>query len=146
LRQWLWSQNNLFTAFTTYEKTNGNTAHMSIIFNTFMLYTLFNQVNARIIDDSFNIFLDLHNNIYFIEIEICEFGLHNLLIQFSANIFKSTSGGLTGYQCGICIGFGSITFLFNIVLKLFMRPNEKNIVIKEDASNEDIKKLLIFDH
>ena len=137
---------NLYSAFTSYEKTNGNTAHMTIIFNTFVLYTLFNQLNSRIIDDSFNIFLDLHRNIYFIVIEICEFGMHAILIQFSANIFKCTRGGLTSYQWGICIGFGATTFLVNIVLKLFMKPNDKNDVIIEESVNDDEKKLLVVEN
>jgi len=140
------AKTNLYTAFTHYEKSNGNTSHMTIIFNTFVLYTLFNQLNSRIIDDSFNIFLDLHKNLYFIAIEIAEFGLHAILIQFSGNLFKCTRRGLTSYQWGICIGFGSITFLVNNILKLFMRPNDSNNVIVEDAGNEDEKKLLVVEN
>jgi len=140
---------NLYNAFTTYEKSNGNTAHMTIIFNTFVLYTLFNQLNSRIIDDSFNIFLDLHKNPYFIIIEVCELGLHAVLIQFSANIFKCTRGGLTAYQWGICFGFGSISFIVNIILKLFLRPKENNEIVVEGTPDkigyEEERKLLVIE-
>ena len=49
------ARQDLAMAFKEYINANSSTSHMSLIFNIFVIYTLFNQINARIIDDSFNI-------------------------------------------------------------------------------------------
>jgi len=143
------AKTNLYTAHSLFSKNNGNSTHLTIIFNTFVLYTLFNQLCARVIDDSFNMFLDIQKNLYFILIEFAEFGLHAVLIQFSGPIFKCAKGGLTAYQWGICFGFGAISFVVNFVLKLFLRHNDKNNFIddsdKDQKINEDEKLLVIND-
>merc|ERR1719362_837871 len=90
---------------------------MTIIFNVFVIYTLFNQINARVLDDSFNIFGDIQKNIWFICIEILELGMHVILIQFASKIFKVSRGGLTLTQWGICILFGLTTFVVSIICK-----------------------------
>jgi len=88
-----------------------------IIFNTFVIYSLFNQINSRILDDSFNIFKDIQKNLWFLPIEIIEFGLHAIIIQLTRGVFKVSRYGLTGYQWGIWIGFGVITFGVSIIAK-----------------------------
>ena len=50
------ARQSLSVAFKEYSNVNGGTVHMTIIFNVFVIYTLFNQINCRMIDDSFNIF------------------------------------------------------------------------------------------
>lgn len=151
------TKTNLYSVLITYDKQYGNTAHMTLIFNTFVIYTLFNQLNARIIDDSFNPFLDIHKNILFIIIEVCEFGLHAVLIQFSGSIFKCSTLGLTAQQWGISIGFACISFITNFILKLFMRPPSTSYTINiteavdppverfKPSHQEDEKKLLVSD-
>jgi len=109
---------NLHDCLSLYDLNNGNTSHMTIVFNTFVIYTLFNQLNSRILDDSFNIFMDIHKNFWFICIEILEFALHAVIIQFTSSVFKVSRFGLTGQQWGICIGFGSITLVVNFIAKL----------------------------
>ena len=131
------SKSNLYSVLSAYKLSNGNSSHMTIIFNTFVIYTLFNQLNSRIIDDTFNIFLDIQKNLYFIFIEIIEFGLHILLIQFSAGVFKVSRNGLTINQWGVCIGFASVTFLVNFFTKFFMRPNNLYIYKPEEDNNNN---------
>ena len=46
----------------TYINSNGNTSQMTIMFNIFVIYTLFNQVNARVIDDGYNILYNITKN------------------------------------------------------------------------------------
>ena len=57
---------NLNEAYTEYVNANCATVHMSLIFNIFVLYTLFNQINCRIIDDSFNILVRMNRSLLFI--------------------------------------------------------------------------------
>jgi calcium-translocating P-type ATPase len=132
---------NLHDCFSRFKLENGNSSHMTIIFNVFVIYTLFNQINARVLDDSFNIFVDIQKNIWFVLIELLEMGLHVLLIQLSGKIFKVSKGGLTGMQWLYCILFGMTTFVVSIICKLipddwfscFDKLDEKEESIEEQA-------------
>jgi len=49
------------------------TQHFTIIFNTFVMMTLFNEVNARKIHGQRNVFEGLNRNVVFITIWLCTF-------------------------------------------------------------------------
>jgi Ca2+ transporting ATPase len=91
--------------------------HLTVIFNTFVLYTLFNQLNARVIDDSYNIFADIHKNYLFLVIILVELGLQALIVSVAGIPFKVSVYGLDGPQWGICFAFGALTFLVCLILK-----------------------------
>ena len=141
---------DLKTAFKTYTSNNGGTAHMTIIFNTFVVYTLFNQINARIIDDGINVFARIHKNILFIIVCFAEFGLQILLIEFGSKAFKVCRKGITGHQWGICIGFGATTFLVSFLIKVVTKliecctakpPQEEIQVSIKSSLNGSLQKL-----
>ena len=54
-------------------RTPGPTQHFTIIFNTFVMMTLFNEINARKIHGERNVFKGLHRNPLFIGIWIATF-------------------------------------------------------------------------
>lgn len=136
------TKSNLNDCVHRFKIANGNSSHMTIIFNVFVIYTLFNQINARVLDDSFNIFVDIHKNIWFIVIEILELGMHVVLIQFASKVFKVCRGGLTLNQWGICILFGLTTFIVSIICKFipdvwfkcFDRFDDKDEMVEEQPS------------
>ena len=66
------SRQSLSVAYKEYSNDNGGTVHMSLIFNVFVIYTLFNQINCRMIDDSFNIFKRMQRSLLFPLITLCE--------------------------------------------------------------------------
>ena len=107
---------NLDTAHTYFIGIYGS-AHLTVIFNTFVLYTLFNELNARVIDGSYNIFKDIHKNYLFIIIIFVELGLQGLLISVAGVGFKVSKFGLDGPQWGICFALGSITLIVSVILK-----------------------------
>ena len=107
----------LSQAYNQYIDANSGTVHMVIIFNIFVFYTLFNQINCRVIDDSFNIFKRIQNSPFFIIITIFEMGLQVLIIFLGSSPFHIVDKGLTGIQWGICIGFSGITFVISIIAK-----------------------------
>ena len=109
---------DLSVAFKEYTNANGSTVHMTVIFNVFVYYTLFNQINCRVLDDSFNILVRISRSILFIIICICEMGLQVILITFGNTVFHCVENGLTGKQWGICFGFAAITFVVSIICKL----------------------------
>jgi P-type Ca2+ transporter type 2B len=114
---------DLSSAFKAYNNNMGATSHMSIIFNVFVIYTLFNQMNARIIDDTPNIFHRFFANPWFIVITGIEMGLQILLMEFGSNAFKVSKGGLSAYQWGISFGFGAITLpVSQLVRQLPLEP------------------------
>ena len=134
------SRQSLSVAYKEYSNVNGGTVHMSIIFNVFVIYTLFNQINCRMIDDSFNIFKRMNKSLLFPLITICEMGLQALIVQVGRNIFHVANDGLTGVQWGICFGFSAITFVVSILCKLI--PLEKLIdkLLVPKEKEEDKKK------
>ena len=148
---------DLSMAYNLYLEVNSGTTHMAIIFNIFVFYTLFNQINCRIIDDSYNIFKRIEKNIFFLIIIFIEIGLQILLIFLGSSWFRIADKGLTGIQWGICIGFSAITFFVSIIVKSipidvcidkYLIPKEKPIdidpiapqIIAKDSDVIDVKE------
>ena len=110
--------NNLSKALQLYNKHHGTPVQLTIIFNIFVLYTLFNQINCRIVDGSFNIFARIKNNKLFIFFEIFEFFVQFIIVEFWNVIFKATKNGITLQQWGICILLSSSSFVVDFILKI----------------------------
>ena len=111
------SRQSLSVAYKEYSNSNGGSVHMSMIFNVFVIYTLFNQINCRMIDDSFNILKRITRSLLFPLITLAEMALQVLIVCFGKSIFHVANNGLTGEQWGICIGFSAITFVVSIITK-----------------------------
>ena len=109
---------NLSNAFKLYIQNQGAPVQLTMIFNIFVLYTLFNQLNCRLVDGTKNIFARITNNQLFIFIEIFEFVVQFIIIEFWNVIFKATKNGLTYQQWGICIFLSSLTLLLDFILKI----------------------------
>ena len=109
---------DLSMAYDTYIHNNANSSHMTIIFNVFVIYTLFNQINCRVIDDNFNIFVRIGNNIFFPIITLSELVLQIFLIQFGGDAFKCSESGLSLMQWIISIGFSLFTFILSFIIKI----------------------------
>ena len=109
--------NNLYEAYIWYTSTYGNTVHMTMIFNTFVFYSLFNQINSRIISNELNIFKRILDNWMFIAVTSTEMLIQFLIVQFGGLVFKCNKEGLTLSQWEWCLGLAAITFLVNFCLK-----------------------------
>ena len=136
---------NLKEAYKEYVNSNCATVHMSLIFNIFVFYTLFNQINCRVIDDSFNILVRITRSFLFPLICLCEIGLQVLIIYIGKSPFHIINEGFTGEQWGICIGFSAVTFVVSFLVKLipihiiidkFIGPAEE----KEEDNKNDISE------
>ncbi|KAJ3022976.1 hypothetical protein HKX48_004734 [Thoreauomyces humboldtii] len=90
----------------------------TLVFNTFVLCQVFNEVNARSITNETNIFKGILKNRIFLVIMIATIIFQALIVQFGSTVFK-TEGGLTGVQWVVCIviGFGSIPL--GLAIRLF---------------------------
>jgi Ca2+ transporting ATPase len=108
---------NLKQAYKWIITKYGSTVHMTIIFNTFVLYSLFNQLNSRILDDSFNIFANLHKNFIFVFIILAEITFQYFIVQYGGLIFNCVYGGLTKQQWIICVSIASSSMIISLLLK-----------------------------
>ena len=140
----------LSEAYLEYVSSNCATTHMCLIFNIFVFYTLFNQINCRVIDDSFNIFVRMNRSLLFPLICFLEMGLQVAIIFIGKSPFHIVNDGLTGVQWGICLGFSAITFVVSFIVKLiplqicidkYLEPKEEEI----DVSGDDINNMKIVE-
>ena len=141
----------LAEAYIEYVNSNCATTHMCLIFNIFVFYTLFNQINCRVIDDSFNIFIRITKSLLFPLICLLEMGLQVVIIYIGKAPLHIINDGFTGEQWGICIGFSAITFVVSFIVKLIpleifidkiiapQKEDEDNEILHNENNNKDIK-------
>ena len=109
---------SLKQALKTYNHTYGATAHMSLTFNVYMLICTMHKINCRVIDDSFNIFNDIHKNRPFIYIIVAELIMQPVLMHLSTHIFHLPVNGITWQQWLISAAWALSTFLVAVILKI----------------------------
>ncbi|XP_006822455.1 plasma membrane calcium-transporting ATPase 3 [Saccoglossus kowalevskii] len=80
------------------------TVHFTLLFNTFVMMQLFNEVNARKIHDERNVFKGLHNNPIFLVILFGTFAVQIVLIEVGGIVFHTVP--LTADQWMWCIFLG----------------------------------------
>jgi Ca2+ transporting ATPase len=130
---------NLNLAYQEYYNSNGASTHMTILFNVFVYYTLFNQINCRVIDDSFNIFVRMNKSLLFPLICFVEMALQAVIIEFGNEALHVVERGLTLNQWGFTLLFSCITFFISIIVKII--PFEKVIdkILDRRQSEKDRK-------
>ena len=149
---------NLNLAYQEYCNSNGASSHMTIIFNVFVYYTLFNQINCRVIDDSFNIFVRMNKSLLFPLICFLEMGLQAIIIEFGNEALHVVERGLTINQWGFSFLFSCITFFISIIVKIIPfekvidkilhrklyekdRKHEEEMMKKHKLLNEDVQSI-----
>ena len=103
--------------------------HLTFIFNTFVMMTLFNQINARKIHGQRNVFSGILKNPIFLVIWIVEAIGQFCIVQFCGRAFSTAA--LTWQQWLWCVGFGFSTLLWTQVittLRKFKVPNRIAVV------------------
>jgi magnesium-transporting ATPase (P-type) len=138
--EWEKKNNSLSDAFNFYQIEYGGTTHMTFIFDTFVIYTLFNQINCRIIDDSLNTFTRIGHAILFIIVTAFELIIQIIISQFGY-VFHCVRDRLSLKQWAFCLVFSLSTMVFNLIFKLI--PLEKLIdpctKPKSEAETSDTK-------
>ncbi|VDD74998.1 unnamed protein product [Mesocestoides corti] len=84
------------------------TEHFTAIFNTFVLMTLFNELNARKIHGQRNVFEGLHRNLLFVVIWITTFVLQVIIVQFGGYAFSTHPLPVEQWLWCIFFGLGSL--------------------------------------
>ncbi|XP_062608894.1 plasma membrane calcium-transporting ATPase 2-like isoform X4 [Saccostrea cucullata] len=120
--------------------------HFTIIFNTFVMMTLFNEINARKIHGQRNILEGLRRNPVFIGIWIGTFVAQIILVQFGGTVFSTKA--LTLDQWFWCVFLGVSTLLWGqIITTIPTSVIPKNICRKrktpevEDEEEEEVEEV-----
>jgi Ca2+-transporting ATPase len=87
----------------------------TIIFNTFVLMQVFNQVNCRRIDNNIDIISRFHKNPYFVTIFFGVIGAQAILVEFAGVAFSTTP--LSVSQWFICFGIGTLAVPWSAILR-----------------------------
>jgi len=105
---------------TSQEVVTGNQddkRRTTIVFNTFVICQLFNEINARKLGNELNMFRGIHKNWIFIVILIGSFVVQFILVQFAGAFAKTVA--LTGYQWFSAFSLECFLFLLDFFFVSF---------------------------
>jgi Ca2+ transporting ATPase len=91
--------------------------HLTVVFNLFVMFQIFNMLAARKINDELNIFAGVFTNPMFIGVWIVIVLGQFFIITFGSLAMKVHIAGLTPMQWLICVVLGSISLIWNFILK-----------------------------
>jgi len=96
--------------------------HYTIIFNVFVLFQVFNEINSRKVNNKFNVFEGIFSNPLFPIILSLIVGIQVLIIQFGGSAVKTVP--LDWDHWLICIGFAATALPLGFLLRLIKVPLE----------------------
>ena len=88
----------------------------TIVFNSFVWCQLFNEFNARTINDKFNVFEGIHKSPIFFVLWIISAGLQAVIVEFGGDAFKTSP--LSWDQWLFCMAMGLSSLVAGVVLRL----------------------------
>ncbi|CAF1535541.1 unnamed protein product, partial [Didymodactylos carnosus] len=107
--------------------------HFTMIFNTFVMMTLFNQINSRKVHGERNVFLGLWQNKTFLGIWITVFIIQVIIVQVLDDIFSCRR--LDGDIWMVCLMFGVGSLMWEQIICFI------NIVDKSHIKNDTLEEL-----
>jgi len=93
--------------------------HYTIIFNAFVMMILFNEINARKLDFSFNIFSGLHRSPLFVIIWFTSFASQIVIVQLGSDVFSTVA--LNFQQWIWCLLFGVGDLIYGMIVSSCVR-------------------------
>lgn len=146
----LLKQNTLFEGLTEAQIKGGQlrigwfagcapSQHYTMLFNAFVMMTLFNQFSSRKLHGELNFFTGLLANKPFIVLSVVELGLQALFVQALGAPVGCVPGGLTGGQWGWCLLFGLIGWGYQLAINMAF-----DVLFPEDET-DDVKVGVVRD-
>lgn len=89
--------------------------HFTIIFNTFVWCQIFNEFNARRINNDFNVFKGLSTNPMFIFVIFASIGLQVVMVEVGGDFVKTV--GLSLDHWGLSIAYAAITMPLGFLMR-----------------------------
>lgn len=91
--------------------------HLSVVFNLFVLFQIFNMLAARKINDELNFFSGIFTNFMFMSVWVIIVIGQVLITQFGSKAMKVHIRGLTLNQWIICLIVSAFSLVWNFILK-----------------------------
>ncbi|XP_053320497.1 plasma membrane calcium-transporting ATPase 1 isoform X3 [Spea bombifrons] len=82
--------------------------HYTIVFNTFVMMQLFNEINARKIHGERNVFEGIFNNMIFCSIVLGTFVIQIVIVQFGGKPFSCTELTIDQWLWSVFLGMGTL--------------------------------------
>jgi len=111
--------------------------HLSVVFNLFVFFQIFNMLAARKINDEFNFMDGISTNFMFITVWLIIAIGQVVIVQFGSKAMKVHITGLTVPQWIICVVVSAFSLIWNAVLKVKV-INDKYFPQMGDEDPEDI--------
>jgi len=117
------------------------TQHYTILFNTFVMMTLFNQIAARKLNNEYNLFAGITENKIFLSIMFVEFIAQIVFVQFAGNFAECYSDGLTWRQWLWCLGLGMSVWPVQVLISLIANNTKGDAEV--EAAQERAKQQVL---
>jgi len=124
---------------------NATAIQHTIIFNTFVLAQLFNEINSRKLGDELNMFSGFFTNWIFITVMAITVVVQALLVQF-AGVWAQTYP-LNFHEWIVCIGLGLLSLPIGVALRFIPVPEDKKgvrLLSEEDVLLPETRTLSLF--
>jgi len=119
---------------------------LTIVFNTFVWFQIFNEINARRVNNEKNVFEGIFKNSIFWGVIIVTIGAQALLVQFGGTFVHTV--GLDAVQWFFCIGFGAGELIWHqlvIMVPVNIYDGIKFIDVMGDGKTEQPESPGVFD-
>ncbi|XP_056107079.1 plasma membrane calcium-transporting ATPase 1b isoform X1 [Rhinichthys klamathensis goyatoka] len=119
--------------------------HYTIVFNTFVMMQLFNEINARKIHGERNVFEGIFKNMIFCTIVFGTFVIQIVIVQFGGKPFSCVGLSVEQWMWCVFIGFGSllwgqlVTTIPTSRLKFLMTAGHGTQ--KEEISEDELEEM-----
>jgi len=125
----------------------------TICFHTFILMSLFNSINARVVDaNEMNVFKTLFNNTIYWFVLSAEFGIQYLMLWLGGGGPDALGSKITGTteltvsQHIVCLCLGVSVLLINPLVKMVPRDKfvwiSMNVNLEEDDDQEGVNRIM----
>ena len=102
--------------WTTGRVVRQSRAHYTIVFNAFVWCQLFNEINARSVDDDHQgVFKGVLQSYIFVIVVLASVALQVIIVQFGGDAFKVVP--LSWDQWLFCVGIGSLELVVGFILR-----------------------------
>lgn len=118
-------------------ETKTPSRHLSVVFNLFVFFQIFNMLAARKINDEFNFLSGIHTNAMFLTVWGIIVVGQVLIVQFGSHAMKVHIRGITVTQWIICVVVSAFSLPWNAVLKCVP---DRFFPQMGDESEEDVRK------
>jgi len=118
-----------------------DSVHNTIIFNTFVLCQVWNELNARRLENELNVLSNITTNYIFLGVILLTLIVQAAIVQFGG--IATQTSALTLKQWGFCVAVGMGELIYGLLLKFLPVPAEKTIVeLQEDLMSNETTSLV----